>query len=214
MYINFNYENKIVLGEINMKKIMSLLIVVIIVGVVAVSGCISLNDKSDVNPLEKINPTTKDMINDSAVNNTIKNNTATNQKNVTANSAKNETKVYSSDEAGAYVEMEYDGVKVNVRENYPYYSPQSGKIYYSAQEEAKELAQLAKDMKDNTTNNKTNDTKVYSSDEAGAYIETEYNGVKVYVRENYPYYSPQTGKIYYSAQQEAKELAQLAADMN
>lgn len=55
-------------------------------------------------------------------------------------------KVYSVDEAGAYVDITYKGKKVSVRENYPYYSPQNDKIYYSQQEEAEDLIKLVEDM--------------------------------------------------------------------
>lgn len=52
-------------------------------------------------------------------------------------------KIYSVDEAGDYVDIVYKGVKVSVRENYPYYSPQNDKVYYSAEEEAEDLYQMA-----------------------------------------------------------------------
>ena len=142
-----------------MKKIMSLLIVLLIVAVVAVSGCVTVNISTDDNT-DNVNPTTKDMIKDSNSNNTIKNTTKNNTaskavknnttksdaKKDTADSKKSETKIYSSDEAGAFIEMEYNGVKVYVRDHYPYYSPQAGKVYYSAQEEAKDLASMAADF--------------------------------------------------------------------
>lgn len=51
-------------------------------------------------------------------------------------------KIYSVDEAGAYVDIVYKGKEVSVRENYPYYSPQNDKIYYSAEEEAEDLYQM------------------------------------------------------------------------
>ncbi|MEE1116992.1 MAG: hypothetical protein VZR33_03015 [Methanosphaera sp.] len=52
-------------------------------------------------------------------------------------------KIYSVDEAGDFVDIVYKGKKVSVRENYPYYSPQNDKIYYSAEEEAEDLYQMA-----------------------------------------------------------------------
>ena len=55
--------------------------------------------------------------------------------------------------------------------------------------------------------------KVYQSDEAGDYIETTYNGITVYVRENYPYYNPQNDKIYYSKEEEAQELYELSKNL-
>lgn len=51
----------------------------------------------------------------------------------------NDTKIYSVDEAGAYVDIIYKGKKVSVRENYPYYSPQDDKVFYSQEEEAEWL---------------------------------------------------------------------------
>ena len=56
--------------------------------------------------------------------------------------------------------------------------------------------------------------KVYQVDEAGDYIETTYNGITVYVRENYPYYNPQNDKIYYSKEEEAHDLYELSKDLN
>ncbi len=55
-------------------------------------------------------------------------------------------KIYSVDEAGDYVDIVYKGKHVSVRENYPYYSPQNDKIYYSQEEEAEDLYQLSLDM--------------------------------------------------------------------
>lgn len=48
-------------------------------------------------------------------------------------------KIYSVDEAGDYIDIEYKGKKISVRENYPYYSPQNDKIFYSQKEEAESL---------------------------------------------------------------------------
>ena len=62
-------------------------------------------------------------------------------------------------------------------------------------------------------NNSGETSKVYSLEEAGDYIETTYNCITVYVRENYPYYNPQNDKIYYSKEEEAEELYQLSKDM-
>lgn len=59
-----------------------------------------------------------------------------------------------------------------------------------------------------------NTRKVYQMDEAGDYIETTYKGITVYVRENYPYYNPQNDKIYYSEEEEAEDLYQIAEEMN
>lgn len=55
-------------------------------------------------------------------------------------------KIYSVDEAGDYVDIVYKGTHVSVRENYPYYSPQNDKVYYSQEEEAEDLYQLSLDM--------------------------------------------------------------------
>ncbi len=52
-------------------------------------------------------------------------------------------KIYSVNEAGDYVDIVYKGKEVSVRENYPYYSPQNDKVYYSAKEEAEDLYQMA-----------------------------------------------------------------------
>ncbi len=52
-------------------------------------------------------------------------------------------KIYSVDEAGDYVDIIYKGREVSVRENYPYYSPQNDKIYYSQEEEAEDLYQMS-----------------------------------------------------------------------
>ncbi|MBE6485825.1 MAG: hypothetical protein E7Z85_03155 [Methanosphaera stadtmanae] len=52
-------------------------------------------------------------------------------------------KIYSVDEAGDFVDIVYKGKNVAVRENYPYYSPQNDKVYYSAEEEAEDLYQMA-----------------------------------------------------------------------
>ena len=53
--------------------------------------------------------------------------------------ADNDTKIYSVEEAGDYVDIVYKGKTVSVRENYPYYSPQDDKIFYSQEEEAEWL---------------------------------------------------------------------------
>lgn len=55
-------------------------------------------------------------------------------------------KIYQNEEAGDYIETTYKGINVCVRENYPYYNPQNDKIYYSKEEEAEDLYQLAKEM--------------------------------------------------------------------
>lgn len=56
--------------------------------------------------------------------------------------------------------------------------------------------------------------KIYQSEEAGDYIEENYKGITVYVREKYPYYNAQNDKIYYSKEEEAEDLYQLSQDMN
>ncbi len=61
-------------------------------------------------------------------------------------SGQSSSKIYDLEEAGDYVEINYKGITVYVRENYPYYNPQNDKIYYSKEEEAEELYQLSKDM--------------------------------------------------------------------
>lgn len=58
-----------------------------------------------------------------------------------------------------------------------------------------------------------NTSKIYQNDEAGDYVETTYKGITVYVRENYPYYNPQNDKIYYTKEEEAEELYQIAMEM-
>lgn len=55
-------------------------------------------------------------------------------------------KIYSAEEAGDYVDIIYKGTHVSVRENYPYYSPQNDKVYYSQEEEAEDLYQLSLEM--------------------------------------------------------------------
>lgn len=55
--------------------------------------------------------------------------------------------------------------------------------------------------------------KIYQADEAGDYIEETYKGITVYVRENYPYYNSQNDKIYYSKEEEAEDLYQIAKEM-
>lgn len=67
-----------------------------------------------------------------------------------------------------------------------------------------EIMNVSLKNKTNTVSNKTE--KVYSVDEAGDYIDIMYKGKKVSVRENYPYYSPQNDKIYYSQEEEAEDL--------
>lgn len=64
-----------------------------------------------------------------------------------AENRNNNEKVYSVDEAGKFVDITYKGEKVSVRENYPYYSPQNGKVYHSREEEAEDLYQLSKAIK-------------------------------------------------------------------
>lgn len=65
------------------------------------------------------------------------------------------------------------------------------------------------------SSNKTsgNTSKIYQNDEAGDYVETVYKGITVYVRENYPYYNPQNDKVYYTKEEEAEELYQIAMEM-
>lgn len=67
--------------------------------------------------------------------------------------------------------------------------------------------------KENNTVNQKNE-KVYSVDEAGAYVDIVYKGKQVSVRENYPYYSPQNDKIYYSQEEEAEDLIKHYEDFN
>ena len=62
---------------------------------------------------------------------------------ISLNLAEVDQKIYSVDEAGDYVDITYKGKQVSVRENYPYYSPQNDKVYYSAEEEAEDLYQMA-----------------------------------------------------------------------
>ncbi|OED30911.1 hypothetical protein [Methanosphaera sp. WGK6] len=57
-------------------------------------------------------------------------------------------------------------------------------------------------------------SKIYQIEEAGEYVETIYKGIKVFVRENYPYYNPQNDKIYYSEEEEAEDLYQIAKTMS
>ncbi len=67
----------------------------------------------------------------------------------------------------------------------------------------------------NTTNDENGDVhEVYTNEEAGEYVETTYKGIKVCVRENYPYYNPQNDKVYHSKEEEVEELYQLSKDMN
>lgn len=61
--------------------------------------------------------------------------------------------------------------------------------------------------------NMTSNNRIYQNEEAGDYIETTYKGIKVCVRENYPYYNPQNDKIYYSKEEEAEDLYQLSKEM-
>lgn len=55
-------------------------------------------------------------------------------------------KIYSANEAGAFIDIVYKGKEVSVREHYPYYSPQTDKIYYSQEEEAEDLIKLYDDL--------------------------------------------------------------------
>jgi hypothetical protein len=61
------------------------------------------------------------------------------------NNSKNQ-KIYSVDEAGDFIDIVYKGKEVSVRENYPYYSPQNDKVYYSQEEEAEDLIRLYEDF--------------------------------------------------------------------
>ncbi len=65
---------------------------------------------------------------------------------VSAEVSNKSSKIYPLEEAGDYVELNYKGIVVYVRENYPYYNPQNDKVYYSKEEEAEELYQIAKTM--------------------------------------------------------------------
>ena len=87
----------------------------------------------------------------SKINSIIKNINNTNNSTSSVYNSSNETsgntsKIYQNDEAGDYVETTYKGITVYVRENYPYYNPQNNKIYYTKEEEAEELYQIAKEM--------------------------------------------------------------------
>ena len=55
-------------------------------------------------------------------------------------------KIYQIDEAGEYVPLDYKGITVYIRENYPYYNPQNDKVYYSKEEEAEDLFKLSEEM--------------------------------------------------------------------
>lgn len=57
----------------------------------------------------------------------------------TSENTDNSEKIYSVDEAGDYIDIVYKGKEVSVRENYPYYSPQNDKVYYSQEEEVEDL---------------------------------------------------------------------------
>lgn len=63
----------------------------------------------------------------------------TGAKNSASVNNKGNEKIYSVDEAGAYVDIVYKGKTVTVRENYPYYSPQDDRVFYSQEEEAESL---------------------------------------------------------------------------
>lgn len=65
---------------------------------------------------------------------------------ISLNIAEVDEKIYSVDEAGDFVDIIYKGKAVSVRENYPYYSPQNDKVYYSREEEAEDLYQLALEL--------------------------------------------------------------------
>ncbi len=74
-----------------------------------------------------------------AINVTSDKNDSTNRSD--SNDDSNNQKIYSVNEAGNYVDMVYNGKKVAVRENYPYYSPQNDKVFYSQEEEARWLSE-------------------------------------------------------------------------
>ncbi len=67
--------------------------------------------------------------------------------NMSSNENSGETKkIYQIDEAGEYVPLDYKGITVYIRENYPYYNPQNDKVYYSKEEEAEDLFKLSEEM--------------------------------------------------------------------
>ena len=78
--------------------------------------------------------------------NKTENSTSTVQKRTLGSNMSSDIKIYQNEEAGDYVETTYKGIKVCVRENYPYYNPQNEKVYYSKEEEAEELYQISKEM--------------------------------------------------------------------
>ena len=83
------------------------------------------------------------------LNNSI--NTTSSVHNMSVDDSDGQThKVYQVDEAGDYIEGTYKGITVYVRENYPYYNPQNDTIYYSKEEEAEDLYQIAKEITEPT----------------------------------------------------------------
>ena len=220
-----------------MIKITPLLILVLIVGVVSVSGCIHYvgNDTEPSSDAIIINDT-QNPTNNNTTTGSIKkanqsdsnDNKKTEEKNTTPATPKvttaqakelmnSELKTNYSIENAEYNMTTYlnDSTphynitvytdNCNEKENVgtAYMNADSGEIIY---------INITVKKENNTTTNSTQ--KIYSVDEAGAFVDIIYKGVHVSVRENYPYYSPQNDKIYYSQQEEAEDLYQLSKAMN
>lgn len=87
-----------------------------------------------------------------------------------------------------------------------YMNANTGEIIYLNISENNAQDKNSSEMSNNT-NSSNSDEKVYSTSEAGNYVEMEYNGKKVTVREHYPYYSPENNMIFHSREEEAKWLS-------
>lgn len=211
-----------------MKKFTPILILILIVGVISVSGCISVVDpdnnitiaNSDSGILQNQSSDTQiDNNTDNKNNNTDNNNTDDVNKN------ESKSKISEDDAKNIMNEKLKDKFSItNIKYTFTNITENNVTIYNISIEESSDNGSSTNiasalmnadtgEIINLTLKNDTNTTKVYSADEAGAYVDIIYKGERVSVRENYPYYSPQNDKIYYSQQEEAEDLYQMALAM-
>lgn len=220
-----------------MNKITPLLILVLIVGVVSVSGCIHYvgNDTEPSSDAIIINDTQNPTNNNTATGSIKKANQSdsnynkkTEEKNttpatpkITTDQAKelmnNELKTNYSIENAEYNMTTYlndstPHYNITVYTDNGYEKDNVGTAYMNA--DSGEIIYINITVKNESTTTTNSSQKIYSVDEAGAFVDIIYKGQHVSVRENYPYYSPQNDKIYYSQQEEAEDLYQLSKAMN
>lgn len=221
-----------------MNKITPLLILVLIVGVVSVSGCIHYvgNDTEPSSDAIIINDTQTPTNNNTATDSIKKanqsdsnNNKKTEEKNATPATPKISTdqakELMNSELKTNYsIENAEYNMTTYLNNSTPHYNitvytgngnekDNVGTAYMNA--ESGEIIYINITVKnENSTTTTTSTQKIYSADEAGAFVDIVYKGVHVSVRENYPYYSPQNEKVYYSQQEEAEDLYQLSKAMN